>query len=352
MNISDKDKRILIYFGIFLIGFVYFYFGFSKQISKYNALKTERTSLEEKYASLEKQAREYNLKKNSHEEIRANYINLSSKMPPNLDEKFAIVDLLNFSQKYGVKLMDIALPKKEKPGDIKLDKVSTLGIGVNLPLTYNQIKAILDGYDAFPTLYSVSSLSINPSEGGKYNTSFNLNFYSFDDKMAPLRLWQDAGLPLGKSNIFAASGEAAGVETINIEDKKDFMILLNTVNAPTGNITMEKSGNSTRLFGKNKSLENVDINIEGKENKYSYSMSTEASTYPKSGTETFKPNTDSVIIYIVSQPRKYQDDKNIVSINIHNKSDLKVQAIVTNEDPNLPRAMIIRDGDGITVQRK
>lgn len=366
MNISEKDKKLLIYFGMFLIGFVYFYVFFNKDISKIKSLKSEKKDVSQQLDIIENKVKTFNDNKNNYDEIKRGYVDISRKMPANQDEKFCIMDIKNISSKYAGAATDFGLSKKEavpfEKDEKKIEKFYSMGSKLNLQMDYGSLKELIKNGEEYDVLYSIENLSLSPSENGKVNSSFDIKFYSYDDNKAPLREWEDIPIGTGKENIFLynSPSKISPKVSTNIEDEmakadenKDFLVLLDTLNAPTGNVTIEKSGKGIDIFGKNKAVENAYINLEGKDGKYSYSMSTEGNSYPKDeGKEAFEPKTDNIIIMVSSLQRKYSEDKNVIMINICNKTDKKVLVYITNEDEKMPRAMVTKDGEGIYVYKK
>lgn len=362
MNISEKDKKVLIYFGMFLIGFVYFYVFFNKDISKIKSLKLEKKNVSQQLNVIENKVKTFNDNKNNYDEIKKDYVDISRKMPANQDEKFCIMDIKNISSKYAGTATDFGLSKKEavpfEKDKKKIEKFYSIGSKLNLQMDYNSLKELIKNGEEYDVLYSIENLSLSSSENGKVNSSFDIKFYSYDDNKAPLREWKDIPVGTGKENIFLYNSPSkvstnAEDEMAKADENKDFLVLLNTLNAPTGNVTIEKSGKGIDIFGKNKTVENVYINLEGKNGKYSYSMSTEGDSYPKDGSkEAFETKTDNIIIMVSSLQRKYSEDKNVIMINVCNKTDKKVFVYITNEDEKMPRAMVTKDGEGIYVYKK
>jgi type IV pilus assembly protein PilO len=362
-SISVKDKKALFYFTIFVIGVLYYFFFFQNQIASINDLKNKNRSLNEKRVLLQQEIAKYNKNEKSIDELKQKYFDLSKKIPNNQDEKFTLVDAKNLSKMADTNLGEVPISQRQNVelqllNKKKTNKVFAYSLNLNWMLTYDNLKKLLSNSRNYDVIYSIDNISILPTPDGKINTTFEMKFYGFDDKNAPVREWREINLDTGKDNILAAGAGGVVVQSVQndintIDKNKDFLVLLSTLNSPTSAITLEKSGKGIDIFGANKPIENVNINISGKDGKYFYSMSTEGENYPQNGqTAEFKPNSDNVVIMVYSQPRKYANDKNKVVINVHNKSDKKVYVYIINEDPKFPRATVVKDGNSIFVYSK
>lgn len=379
MNISEKDKKTIAIFSIFIIIVLYYIFFLKASIVKIKDMNNKNIELNKKVAGIEKVINDFKANKEKTDKILNDYISISEKLPPNQDEKFTIIDTYKLSELLGNKLSDFPVSKKEigslNTNGQKLDKVFSYSVKANWSLDYETTKKLLENSKNFSTLYTINNLSLTPDKSGKLSASFDLKFFGYEDAAANVRPWNTYSIDIGKNNIFqlseGASSQNNNTDSSNIssnipssnisnnneidyiKNNKDFLVMLSTANSPTSAISLEKSGSGNNIFGANSNIENVNILVSGANGKYTFSMGTEAALYPKNGSfEEFKPLTDKIIILISSQARKYENDTNKAIINIHNKTDKQVYVYITNDDTTNPRANVVKDGNNIYVYSK
>lgn len=223
---------------------------------------------------------------------------------------------------------------------------------VSVPIKYNDFKELMKSAEYYDVIYSISNISLSKGEGGLVNANFDINFYSYEDEYAPVREWKNLS-PKGMcEDIFSLSSTSTMLKNTNIfvdEDKQDFLVLLNTLNAPTGCVLLEKIGTGKSIFGKNKMIEKAEIHIKGEKGQYGYAVFAGGKRYPKEDFEIYRPNSRDIAVMVSSLPRQYKDDNNVVIIDIENKSDKRVMVYVKNDDSEKPRAHITKSGEDIYV---
>lgn len=362
MNISEKDKKLLVLFGMFLLLIMYYTFFFKNQIAAISDLNGKKEELQQKLYAMENLAKSFDSNSDKEDELKNYYMDVSSKIPPNQDEKFSIMDAYNISKALGTNLGDLVISKRESADFTmdkkKIDKAYNYTLKLNWSLSYENFKKLLSYSKEYETAYTVDSLTAVPDKNGMIDTSIEMKFYGFDDSDAPVRPWNSPDIGIGKSDIFSSAISASSYQKSEsdlsyIDSSKDFLVLLSTLNSPTSAITVEKSGKGIDIFGSNKSVETIDINLKGSDGKYTYSMATEANSYPKNGGfEGFTPTSEGIIIHVASTPRKYADDKNRAILNVHNNTDKNVYVYITNDDEKLPRVAVVKDGQGIYVYNR
>ncbi|CDF57618.1 hypothetical protein [Thermobrachium celere] len=359
-KLTEKDKKMLLILLIFLIGFG-FYHAYQSMSLKLSNLKEENTKLLDRKAELDRAVEVYNKNKDKIEETKLNYYEISQKLPNNLDEKFCVVDALNLLRKYGAVINDLPIAQKQQfqyNGQKKVDGAYFHSIKITTQLTYENLKRLFTETSDFNTLYSVDSLSLVPLNNGDIiSASFELKFFGFEDNNAPVRQWQDFNLETGKDKIFSSSTlKTTIVDTTSkeyIEQNKDFLVMLSTLNSPETAVQIVKIGEDFKIYGKNKQIEKAYIELKQNGEKLLYRMSTEGDAHPKDGGfKEFKINSENIIIYVYSTERKYQDDKNVILLNVKNETSKKVMVYVFNDDKNKPRLNLTAIGNNIFVEKR
>ncbi|MBZ4664301.1 MAG: hypothetical protein JG776_2019 [Caloramator sp.] len=359
-KLTERDKKMLLILLIFLLG-LGFYYAYQAMSSKISSLKEENTKLLDRKAELDRAVEVYNKNKDKIEETKLNYYDISLKMPNNLDEKFCVVDSLNLLRKYDAVINDLPISQKQQfqyNGSKKIDGAFFHSIKITTQFTYENLKRLFTETGDFNTLYSVDNLSLVPLNNGDIiSASFDLKFFGFEDKDAPTRQWQDFNLETGKDKIFSSSPLRTTIADTTskeyIEQNKDFLVMLSTLNSPETALQIIKTGEDFKIYGKNKQIEKASIELKQNGEKLLYRMSTEGDSHPKDGGfKEFKNNSENIIIYVYSTERKYQDDKNVVLLNVKNETNKKVMVYVFKDDKNKPRLNITATGNNIFVEKR
>lgn len=366
-KLTDKDKKMLLILLIFIIA-LGFYYTYNFTSGKIDSLKDENSQKQARLEELNRAVDIFNKNKDKIEETKLNYFDISQKLANNLDEKFCVVDALNLLRKYGATINDLPISAKQEykynNNNKKIDGAYYHSLKISTQLSYDNLKKLFTETQDFNTLYSIDNLSIVPlNNGDLVSTSFELKFFGFKDDKAPIRQWQDLNLQTGKDKIFTTStvNTTSVADTTNlsptskqfIEENKDFIVSLSTLNSPTTAIQIVKTGENFQIYGKNKEIEKATIEIKQNGDKLLYRMSTEGDAHPKDGNfKEFKTNSQNVIIFVYSTERKYQDDKNVVLLNVKNETNKKVMVYVFNDDKNKPRLNITATGNNIFVEKR
>ncbi|KRQ88084.1 hypothetical protein ABG79_00251 [Caloramator mitchellensis] len=359
-SLTEKDKKMLSLLLIVIMA-VMIYLMYQALNSKVELLKGKNIELNNRMEQLNQAVILYNANKDKIEDTKKNYFDLSSRMPTNQDEKFCIVDTLNLLKKHGAVITDIPISSRQEYAldeKKKDDKAFFYTIKINTVISYQKLKNLISRSEDFNILYNIDNLVITPiPSNANLACSFDLNFYGYRDEFAPIRQWEDFNLQTGKSNLFTGTSKSnSNLDRFTneyIEKNKDFILLASTINSPTTAVTLSKMGEGFSLFGNNKSIESASIELKQNDNKIFYKISTETETYPKSGEyKEFKSQTDDIIIYVFSTPRKFEDDKNVVLLNIKNETNRRVFAYIFNDDKNNPRVRVVTNGKNTFVEKR
>lgn len=359
LQLSEKDKRALYILVIFLIAILYFRFSLAGNLEYIQGLKSQSDSVMAELENVKTKIASYKKHQDDIDKIEKSYFDISRKMPANLNEKFAIIDTKSILENYCKMPDSLPIISKKKVSD----NTYIIGTKINTLIEYNNFKELLKNAKNYDVIYNISNLSLSKNEGGLINASFDMNFYSYEDKNAPVREWKNLSKTVGHRDIFTSSsipvsqssnqtGFAKNIDDVNDVKNEDFLILLDTIHAPTGSVLLEKSGTGKSIFGQNKMIEKVNIRLEGGKGQYKYSIIVNGKEYPKTGSNTLRPNSQDFVVKVSSLPRQYSDDNNVVIVDIQNKTDKNVKVYVENDDKEKPRAQITKSGEGIYVYKQ
>lgn len=373
MEISKRDKKLLIFLGALVIGVIFYLVFLSPLYTKYSSEKSKNIELNEKYTRLQNFNKDYEKNKEKYNEQKLNYINISRQIPTNLSEKYILNDLYNISKSISASPENYTFSKKEDFKDFTDQKgeskskenksIFTYSATTTWNIEYTNFKKLLSLANQYESLFYLNNIYISPSEDNKLTASFKINFLGYEDENAPLKPWKDLKISTGKNKIFSdvetvslnsedrplssqqtLSGNS-DIKTIGlVEKEKDFIAVLSTVNSPTSSITIEKVGTGSSIFGLNKQIENAEISIKGENGKYQYSLITEREKSPLNGFSDFETKGDNIVVVVYSTARKGETDKNIINLKVNNKTDKKAYVYVIGDDEKLPRCSITKGG--------
>ncbi|AZT90855.1 hypothetical protein ELD05_09505 [Caldicellulosiruptor changbaiensis] len=416
MQITDRDKKLLMILVMFLVAVAFYNFFYKPYSEKLSQLKSEKQTLENRLNEINQRIASYNLSKERLQEIEELYADLSNKIPPNQDEKFSMLDLKRLSEMVGAKTSDYTFSQKQKVNtsinNINIVNAYYYSSKQNWQITYANFKKLLYLQKDFSPLFSLDGITLS-NANDKIAASFEIRFYGFEDNLAQPRQWPQFRMPTGKGDIFKGGtapkikfnyteesikknenpaqsalkmertdnatvkqqGQITSVTPTDSQTKEksnnaqqsstqqteqnidfnkaDFVATISTLYSPTTNISLEKTGKGS-IFGAKKNIENAYIRLEKRDNKYYFKMGTEGSIFPQDGNgEEFVPNSSNyILIVIFSTPRKFKDDKNVVTMTVNNATDKITKVYILNDDKQKPRVNVVTKGSNVQVIRK
>lgn len=207
MQITDRDKKLLVILGMVIIGFLFYNFFYTPYSQKLGNLISEKQQLESKLNEIDQKIAIYNLQKSKLKEIEKDYMSISQKIPPNQDEKFSMLDLQRLAQMVGSKTSDFSFSQRQSLSvtynNINIAKAYFYSSKQNWQLTYANFKKLLFLQKEFEPLYSVDSISLSGGNNNMVTASFEIKFYGYEDALAPERKWQSFTIPYGKGDLFS-----------------------------------------------------------------------------------------------------------------------------------------------------
>ncbi|BCS80726.1 hypothetical protein [Anaerocellum diazotrophicum] len=214
MQITDRDKKLLVILGMVIIGFLFYNFFYTPYSQKLSNLISEKQQLESKLSEIDQKIAIYNLQKQKLKEVEKDYMSISQKIPPNQDEKFSMLDLQRLAQMVGSKTSDFTFSQRQSLNvtynNINIAKAYFYSSKQNWQMTYANFKKLLFLQKEFEPLYSVDSISLSGGNNNMITASFEIKFYGFEDTLAPERKWQNFAISYGKGDLFSGgSGQKA-----------------------------------------------------------------------------------------------------------------------------------------------
>ncbi|WP_066500320.1 hypothetical protein [Abyssisolibacter fermentans] len=235
---------------------------------------------------------------------------------------------------------------EQKP--IKLKKAS---VSIYFRGSYNGIINFLKKIEHYNKKIIVSSLNINVSNDEKdyLNGSIILDLYSIKKlhKQDTEYLAWDYDNDYGKNNPFYYQDNSVRFDELYIED---FVMTVKPESSVMPTVTIKQNSdykNETFIYADNKGIENIEIEVISKDDKYYYKYKTEDMSYPNDYNNSieFMPNNDFIYMTIYTHERNSREDISGCNIKASNLTDKSMIIRVINDDKNRPRVTVIKKGN-------
>ena len=258
-----------------------------------------------------------------------------------------------------------------------------LGVNINGTSSNKQLKDFLYKLRSFKSMISINTIQIDRGSDGLLSVRMDINFYGIADRRAAQQgyyfdvQWTPLN-PAGKNNIFEPyegylgtnNTVGADIDKTNNDSEKikqqaayDFSMRVlsygNNLTPPTVSL-LGKSIAADRssmpiVYGDNKKIENVDLYLENRDEKFYCKFKTEHEAFPEStylNLAQFEPKGDAITMLIDSSKRVSLDDNAGVSIKVTNKTGKSMVIDVVNDDINRPRVAITKSENNVIVNYK
>lgn len=235
---------------------------------------------------------------------------------------------------------------EQKP--IKLKKAS---VSIYFRGSYNGIINFLKKIEHYNKKIIVSSLNINVSNDEKdyLNGSIILDLYSIKklhNQDTEYLAW-DYDDDYGKNNPFYYQDNSVRFDELYTED---FVMTVKPESSVMPTVTIKQNSdykNETFIYADNKGIENIEIEVISKDDKYYYKYKTEDMSYPNDYNNSieFMPNNDFIYMTIYTHDRNSREDISGCNIKASNLTDKNMIIRVINDDKNRPRVTVIKKGN-------
>ena len=267
-------------------------------------------------------------------------------------------------------------PKKvSNSKDEKSEPMAThLSITVNFTGSYANVLKFIDEIKGFYKRIVISNISFAVDEKGIsgnmvldfyaipkiYNDDTEYTQWNFADEYGRVDVFKYNGQPAQNGDATAVDNATNTTSEETFESSKpqkqyDFYCSLKPISSDLPTVMIGKAKDQERktyVYADNDGIEDVEIYLVQKGNKYFYRYKTKGEQYPKNGKEQeFTPNSKEFNMKIYSTSRNSKNDKAGANIKIYNKTNLKLNVDVQGDDKERPRVNIIKQGGTINVSK-
>ncbi|NFH68165.1 pilus assembly protein PilO [Clostridium botulinum] len=245
------------------------------------------------------------------------------------------------------------------PNDNKKD-VEQIKLELNFSGSYASLDSFLNSVRNYERKIVVNSITISQKTIDSVSGTVNLEVYAIPKVNDDLEKYLNWTLnnTYGKVSPFSLDGSVGNVSTDIDKPDSDFLISTRSVTSVVPTITIGKTNDNSKvsyIYSDNNEIEEVEIVITEKNDKYYYKYKTSNDKYPSNYNElgeVFIPSSDNINIKILSENRVTSDDKSGVKLNITNKTDKLVNVEIDSDDSQNPRVTINGDDKNISVTNK
>lgn len=407
MKISKREKILLIILAFIVTLGGYYKYVFLQQRDKLNKLLEEKDQCTKKVENIKKQSVLIKQKEFDIKVLNSKIGDKTALLFPKLEEEKLIVELdsiidksnlkansLNFTEVY-IKPVDekkekqekkevknplkdladeyngVKIPKDNKKSANTNDKkeessnAENMAISINFKGNYGDVISFMKALEVYSKKIVLTDLKLSQDAAGGVLGSTTLQFYAIPklgDEDRDFLKWNFNNI-YGKDNPFDGSTVSSLVGStieeigkVNKEQKYDFVMSVRAISSDLPSIMLGRSEDITKrtyIYADNPGVENIEIYLTKKNNKYYYKYKTSRDKYPyqfNEDGEEFVP-TNNISFKIYSTKRFDGSDFSGANIKIYNKTDKTANVIVDTDDTTKPRVTITGEGGNVDVKR-
>lgn len=383
MNLSDRDKKLLLVLLILVIVCVPYFFVIQPMLEKQETLEKEISTLRSEVSYQESLA----LRKAEYEQEAADYAlaeeELIAQFPSELSQDASIMFINETEKKIPISLYQVTFgddvaaqvtseAEEEAIADVEEamgettqtqvieDNTNTTGLGGGLTGISTQTRFVYDaGYEEFKDFLKyildyhdrmvITELDAQfSSELDLLNGNFTLTQYALSGRDRYNVTYLEPSKLQGTTNIFKqATGNYSASSN---KETTDFFILLNQPEADIDAVIVGQSNDvseDTYLASDVNDVQEVTVTFTGEDGEYNANYSIGNDDYGEDGVDFVKDGT--ILLQIISSERLSSSDKVAVNLYIVNNTDTTVIVETINEDSDNPRVNIKGKTGQITV---
>lgn len=228
----------------------------------------------------------------------------------------------------------------------------TVGITVDGP--YKQVQEFIKSIETFEKRMIVSNSEIRALNDTNVSASLSVEIYIIPDVMSEIAVWGLTGeygkdLPFSAtSSVFTQNGVQAD------ENKRDFVVNVKSAHSDLSSVMIGRADDTEKtsyLVSEKTGDHKATMTFAKREDTYTYEYTLGDEHYPES-VEVFVPNSEYIIVDLVSEARIDTRDSTTLSIDIKNTTDRKVVVFVRNDDLEAPRITVNGDNDQVIIVKQ
>jgi type IV pilus assembly protein PilO len=405
MNISNREKNMLIMALSVLIGVLYFQFGYGALTDNLDKKKQEKVAIETRYNKAMSDIQTLDDRKSNVKKITTKVTEKTATFYPEILQYKLITEVNKLIEDSGikanlqfeelsVKAIEDLTPKPKylpsgstdslvaafdgkvlnNPGDNNNSTASTdssasnngvtceqMRLNVNITsATYDQLKKFILSLENYDRRIFCSKTSIATTSETNITGTLALDFFAvpkINGADKDYFNWTYNNV-YGSEGLFskgAANGaySKSAVEA-GAKDTNDFVAFLKSPTSEFSTFRMGRANDkSTKSYIYEDKNDTIDVTLEltEKDGKFIYKYKAGNSVMPTSGNGTaFTPNGDKILFKIFSEKRLGTDDVAGIKLKVINNTTKAVDVLVDGDDSSNPRVSVTSEGGTVNVK--
>lgn len=408
MKISEREKILLGFLLVGMVGVGYYYLGYKPQSEKLAADRTELETLNTEYikkqteiASIEKNRKDIKLlefsiddatnkiypdiwqpkliKELSDLRVKAGidvnfsysevtYAPISEYFTSKEEEKVMANTLESLIEEYNEKMPDEKKinykkvngqdveDKKEKEEEKKEEQsedskinVQQMKVNASFKGKYSNVMRFIRLVEDYKYLIAIPDISMAPSGNDEVSGTLSMEFYSaprLNGDFDGYYDWKSEGKS-GKDNPFNDVYTAIPHIENNDSEEVSLNVSLKPFNSDMPSITIGRPNDAvgrTKIYNEDNEIKEVIVEFYQEEGEYFVKYKLDSEVYPKTGGVDFVPK-GNIKVAVSSEKRVSGEDMVAVRLKVKNTTDKKVEVMITGDDKENPRVKIETDGN-------
>lgn len=248
---------------------------------------------------------------------------------------------------------------KDAKADEEGNTVTQIKFNVDFNGSYENVVKFLKAVGDYERKIPVYTINMSTKNLEEVKGSVNMVIYSvpkINDELSTYLKW-DLNNTYGKAKPFNVdSGVGNGIKSD--KDINDFMVSVKSIDSDLPTLMMGKADDELRTtyaYGDGNDEQNAEIVFTQVDDKYYYKYKTSNDKIPENYSDLgneFIPNSENIVLNIMSESRSNSDDKSGLKLKIINNTNKLVMLDVSGDDANDPRVSIDGDSKKITINQK
>lgn len=235
--------------------------------------------------------------------------------------------------------------------------VENLMVAIKFNGTYEEIKKFVELVEEFKRKIAITDITINTTSETILSGTMTLEYYGvpkIDNSKEDYK--ETLNKIYGKEELFSVGNADGSYFVLDNQEEveEDFFLILKSITSEMNKLTIGLSKDNSSNLTSNDSDEEVEIILNEENEKFFYKYKTLDSYYPENYEEEkeFKPNSDKIILNVLSESRDSASDIGKVKIKVINNTTKTIEVIIEDEDEQNPRVEIKSEGNTVNITKK
>lgn len=221
---------------------------------------------------------------------------------------------------------------------------------------YEDVQKFIQGVESYSKRIVVTTSDITALVEGNVSAVLSLELYAMPSMQEQAGAWGLTG-DYGKDAPFSNLGTAYTQSLITAdENKRDFIGIIKSSYSDLVSFMLGKADDQEKasyLVSEEAGIIATTMRFSQTDEQYYYSYTVGQESYPAQGNkEAFVPQSNYIIIDLISEPLVDSRDTSKLDLKIENTTDKKVVVFVRNDDADAPRIQVQGGNENVVVVKQ